>query len=108
MQWVPDPSAREIQQIAGFPPAQWDIFLRITANEARRVWMSDRSIKWRDIGNEERRRILDNINAQLSVKGCPEVDLYVVKWRISLALSNLKTEGMWIYISSGIIDTKAL
>lgn len=70
--------------------------------------MSDRSIKWRDIGNEERRRILDNINAQLSVKGCPEVDLYVVKWRISLALSNLKTEGMWIYISSGIIDTKAL
>ncbi|KAH9869048.1 hypothetical protein J1614_008125 [Plenodomus biglobosus] len=90
---LPDqPSKEEVRKAAKHSPQQWDQFVKITADIAKRLRSRDPQSNWRDLSKEMKAQILEDINRQLELSSIPAVDIHITQWRISKALTNLRYE----------------
>ncbi|CAG5190079.1 uncharacterized protein ALTATR162_LOCUS12124 [Alternaria atra] len=87
--------AEQARCAAKLSPTHWDIFVRLTTEEAKNLRKDDPNKTWKDVDKGQREKALENINSKLVEKDIPTVNLEVVAWRISRALRRLKHEGTY-------------
>ncbi|KAF2036249.1 hypothetical protein EK21DRAFT_52790 [Setomelanomma holmii] len=84
-------TVHEARAAAGHTKEQWDRFYFITKDEAKQLSEAHKDwSRWILIPANEKTAMLERINARLRAEGIPEVEMIILKWRVSQLLRDIQ------------------
>lgn len=84
-------TVNEARAAAGHSKEQWDRFYFITKDEAKQLSEAHSDwTRWILIPANEKDLMLQRINGRLTAEGIPEVEMIILKWRVSQLLRDIQ------------------
>ncbi|KAF1977780.1 hypothetical protein BU23DRAFT_577755 [Bimuria novae-zelandiae CBS 107.79] len=84
-------TVNEARAAAGHSKEQWDRFYFITKDEAKQLSEAHPDwTRWIHIPANEKDLLLQRINGRLTAEGIPEVEMIILKWRVSQLLRDIQ------------------
>ncbi|KAF3045305.1 hypothetical protein E8E11_008541 [Didymella keratinophila] len=84
-------TVNEARAAAGHKTEQWASFYHITKEETKLLADTHPDwTRWILIPSNEKERLLERVNGRLQAEGVPEVEMIILKWRVSQLLRDIQ------------------